>query len=62
MLYRQSLKLKSGESTELEFDELGPALGQGSSRDRRDIHAIFIPEVEVDLEAEAMRLMRVMDR
>ncbi|MCB1093924.1 MAG: pyrophosphate--fructose-6-phosphate 1-phosphotransferase, partial [Verrucomicrobiae bacterium] len=34
----------------------------GLSMERRDVHAIFIPEMEVDLKAEAARLKKVMDK
>jgi diphosphate-dependent phosphofructokinase len=33
----------------------------GLSRERKDVHAIFIPEMEVDIKAEASRLHKVMD-
>jgi len=33
----------------------------GLSRERKDVHAIFIPEMEVNIEAEANRLKAVMD-
>ena len=33
----------------------------GLSRERKDVHAIFIPEMEVNIEAEAKRLKAVMD-
>ncbi len=33
----------------------------GLSRDRKDVHAIFVPEMEVDIQAEAKRLRAVMD-
>ena len=33
----------------------------GLSRERKDVHAIFIPEMEVDIHAEATRLSKVMD-
>ncbi|MBT3193504.1 MAG: pyrophosphate--fructose-6-phosphate 1-phosphotransferase [Verrucomicrobia bacterium] len=33
----------------------------GLSRERKDVHAIFIPEMEVDIQAEATRLRSVMD-
>ncbi len=36
--------------------------GLGLSRERLDIHAIFIPEMAIDLAAEATRLKAVMDR
>ncbi|WP_269538787.1 pyrophosphate--fructose-6-phosphate 1-phosphotransferase [Cerasicoccus fimbriatus] len=35
--------------------------GLGLSKERLDVHAIFIPEMEIDLEAEAERLKKVMD-
>ncbi|MCU0301689.1 MAG: pyrophosphate--fructose-6-phosphate 1-phosphotransferase [Candidatus Nanopelagicales bacterium] len=33
----------------------------GVPRERRDVHAVFVPEMELDLEAEAERLRAVMD-
>jgi pyrophosphate--fructose-6-phosphate 1-phosphotransferase len=33
----------------------------GLSRERKDVHAIFIPEMEVDIQAEAKRLRSAMD-
>ena len=36
--------------------------GIGLSRDRLEVHAVFIPEMAVDLAAEAARLKAVMDR
>ncbi len=33
----------------------------GLSRERREVHAVFIPEMEIDLPAEAKRLRQVMD-
>lgn len=33
----------------------------GLSRERREVHAVFIPEMEIDLQAEAKRLRQVMD-
>ncbi len=33
----------------------------GLSHERKDVHAIFIPEMEVDIQAEATRLHKVMD-
>ncbi len=33
----------------------------GAPRERRDVHAVFVPEMEIDLEAEAARLKGVMD-
>ncbi len=35
--------------------------GMGLTRERRDVHGIFIPEMAVDLAAEARRLKAVMD-
>jgi pyrophosphate--fructose-6-phosphate 1-phosphotransferase len=34
----------------------------GLSRERREIHAVFIPEMALDVEAEARRLREIMDR
>jgi pyrophosphate--fructose-6-phosphate 1-phosphotransferase len=33
----------------------------GLSRERKDVHAIFVPEMEVDIQAEAKRLREVMN-
>ena len=33
----------------------------GVPRERRDVHAVFVPEMAIDLEEEAVRLRRVMD-
>ena len=33
----------------------------GLSHERKDVHAIFVPEMEVDIQAEAKRLREVMD-
>lgn len=33
----------------------------GLSRERHDVHAVYLPEVEIDLDAEADRLTRIMD-
>lgn len=33
----------------------------GLSRERKEVHAVFVPEMAVDLEAEAVRLKAVMD-
>lgn len=35
--------------------------GMGWDRQRFDVHAIFIPEMDIDIEAEAARLRQVMD-
>lgn len=35
--------------------------GLGLSRERHEVHGVFIPEMELDLEAEAKRLHKVMD-
>jgi len=35
--------------------------GLGLSRERKEVHGIFIPEMEIDLKAEAARLTKVMD-
>jgi pyrophosphate--fructose-6-phosphate 1-phosphotransferase len=34
----------------------------GLSKERKDVHAVFVPEMEIDLQAEAVRLKEVMDR
>jgi diphosphate-dependent phosphofructokinase len=36
--------------------------GIGLARDSYDVHAIFVPEMEIDLQAEAKRLRAVMDK
>lgn len=33
----------------------------GLSRERKDVHAVFVPEMEIDIAAEATRLKQVMD-
>lgn len=33
----------------------------GIDREARDVHAVYVPELEIDLEAEAARLSKVMD-
>ncbi|MEI6890553.1 MAG: pyrophosphate--fructose-6-phosphate 1-phosphotransferase [Pontiella sp.] len=33
----------------------------GLSKERKDVHAIFIPEMEIDIAAEAKRLKKIMD-
>jgi pyrophosphate--fructose-6-phosphate 1-phosphotransferase len=33
----------------------------GLSKERKDVHAIFVPEMEIDIAAEAKRLKKVMD-
>ncbi len=35
--------------------------GLGVARERREIHAVYVPELQIDLEAEAARLSTVMD-
>ncbi|MFZ4702660.1 MAG: pyrophosphate--fructose-6-phosphate 1-phosphotransferase [Candidatus Methylumidiphilus sp.] len=35
--------------------------GMGLTRESYEIHAVFVPEMEIDLEAEATRLRKVMD-
>jgi diphosphate-dependent phosphofructokinase len=35
--------------------------GIGLSRERKEVHAVFIPEMEIDIPAEARRLKKVMD-
>ena len=44
----------------LDDQEWCPELGL--DRERWDVHAVFVPEVEIDLQAEAARLSEVMDR
>ncbi len=34
----------------------------GLSQERKDVHAVFVPEMEIDIAAEAERLKKVMDR
>ena len=43
----------------LDSKEWLPAFGV--PRERRDVHAVFVPEMEIDLDAEAARLKGVMD-
>ena len=43
----------------LDEQEWAPALGL--SRERWDVHAVFLPELEIDLDGEAKRLRGVMD-
>lgn len=45
--------------TWLDTQEWVPSIGL--SRERWDIHAVFLPELALDIEAEATRLRRVMD-
>ena len=33
----------------------------GLSKERRDVHAVFVPEMSLDIEAEAIRLRAIMD-
>ena len=35
--------------------------GIGLTRDRKEVHAVFVPEMEIDIPAEAARLKKVMD-
>ena len=37
------------------------AEGMGITPKRRDVHAVFIPEMDIDLKAEAARLKKIMD-
>jgi pyrophosphate--fructose-6-phosphate 1-phosphotransferase len=34
----------------------------GLSRERKDVHAVFVPEMDLDVEAEVIRLSEIMDR
>jgi len=43
----------------LDAQEWAPALGL--TRERWDVHAVFLPELELDIDAEAARLRAVMD-
>lgn len=43
------------------LNELNFIPGMGLSRERKDVHAVYIPEMEVDLHAEAKRLRAIMD-
>ncbi|MFE6970542.1 pyrophosphate--fructose-6-phosphate 1-phosphotransferase [Isoptericola sp. NPDC057653] len=45
--------------TWLDTQEWAPALGL--TRERWDVHAVFLPELEIDIDAEAARLRAVMD-
>jgi len=42
-------------------EALDLVLGIGLTKRRKDVHAVFIPEMEIDLHAEAERLKQVMD-
>jgi len=44
----------------LDKQEFAPALGL--SKDRWDVHAVYVPEMEIDIDAEAKRLKGIMDR
>ncbi len=44
----------------LDREEFVPGIGQ--SRDAYEVHAVFVPEMEIDLAAEAKRLSAVMDK
>jgi len=44
----------------LEHDEWLPEIGV--SKEKRDVHAIYIPELELNLEKEAARLKKLMDK
>ncbi|MBD3688844.1 pyrophosphate--fructose-6-phosphate 1-phosphotransferase [Nanchangia anserum] len=44
----------------LDTQEWAPSLGL--SRDSYEIHAVFVPEARIDIEAEASRLRKIMDR
>ncbi len=52
-------------ATAVEYRKLLDAMdfvpGIGLSRARKEVHAVFVPEMEIDLEAEAARLKAVMD-
>ncbi len=43
------------------LDGMGFVPGIGLSRERKEVHAVFVPEMDVDLEAEAARLKAIMD-
>lgn len=43
------------------LDHMDFVPGIGLSRMRKEVHAVFVPEMEVDLEAEAARLSAIMD-
>ncbi len=43
----------------LDTKEWAPTLGL--SRERWDVHAVFVPELQIDIDAEAARLRRTMD-
>ena len=43
----------------IDHDDYVPEIGL--SMERRDVHAIFIPEMEVDIKSEAARLRKIMD-
>lgn len=44
----------------LDKQEFAPALGL--SKERWDVHAVYVPEMEIDIDAEAKRLKGIMDR
>ncbi|PWM29156.1 MAG: pyrophosphate--fructose-6-phosphate 1-phosphotransferase [Verrucomicrobia bacterium] len=43
------------------LDALEWADGLGLSKMRRDVHAVYVPELEIDIPAEAARLRKIMD-
>lgn len=43
------------------LDALEWADGLGLSKMRRDVHAVYVPELEIDIPAEAARLKKIMD-
>ena len=44
------------------LEELDYLPGIGLFKERHDVHAVFIPEMEIDIAAEAERLRKVMDK
>lgn len=43
------------------LDSMSFVPGIGLSRERKEVHAVFVPEMDVDLEKEAARLKAIMD-
>ena len=44
------------------LDQMKFVPGLGLSRERKEVHGVFIPEMALDVRAEAARLRRIMDR
>ena len=43
------------------LDRLNFVEESGLSKERKDVHAVFVPEMDLDIDAEAQRLSRIMD-